>query len=73
VERTLTAFLSLSAVRGKTRFIFSGMGGSINTVKALIHILGDPSTIQLNTIESLDPAALRELLAFRKDLAQARA
>jgi hypothetical protein len=71
VERTLTAFLRLSVVRGKNHFIFSSMGGSINTVKALIHILGDQSRIQLHTIDSLDPPALRGMLSSIPDLSRA--
>ena len=70
VERTLSGFLSLSVVRDSNHFIFSSMGGSINTIKALIHILSDQSTIKLNTIDNLDPDALREILSSVNDLSK---
>jgi glucose-6-phosphate isomerase len=46
------------------------MGGSINTVKALIEILGKDSSLKLYTIDSLDPAALEELLSSIPDLSR---
>jgi hypothetical protein len=47
IERTLNEFMSLEIVKGKTHYIFSGMGGSINAVKALIRILGGKSRFKL--------------------------
>ena len=71
VERALSLFDGLDIVKGKTCFIFSGMGGSINTIKALIDILWKKSRLRLYTIDSLDPSALKELLTSIRDLSQA--
>lgn len=70
IERRLREFLGLDVTRGKTNFIFSGMGGSINTIKALIQIVASQGIIKLYTIGSLDPAALRELLSQVDDLSK---
>ncbi len=71
VERALNLFNGLDIVKGKTCFVFSGMGGSINTIKALIDILGEKGRTRLHTIDSLDPLALKELLFSIGDLSQA--
>jgi hypothetical protein len=63
IKRRLDEFLNLSVVKDKTCCILSGMGGSINTIKALNQMLGDQSSIRLQTIDSLDPATLREVLS----------
>jgi len=70
VERAIRLFNDLDIARGKTRFIFSGMGGSVNTIKALIDILGKKSRLRLFTIDSLDPSALKQLLPQVGDLRQ---
>ncbi len=61
-------FLDLDVVKGKTRFVFVGMGGSINSVKALIKILGNQSSNKLYTLDSLDPAAMADLFASLNSL-----
>lgn len=49
IERNLNMFLSLRVVRGKSRVIFSGMGGSINATKMLIQILADQDWMKPHT------------------------
>jgi len=68
IEEQLQRFLEI--VKEKNTFIFSGMGGSINTVKALIEILGEQSENRLYAIDSLDPVALEELLSSIIDLSK---
>lgn len=62
IEEFLNRFLNLKLVKGKTNFIFSGMGGSINSIKA-ITVVHEKSTLKLYAIDNLDPDALRELLS----------
>ncbi len=64
IERALDLFSRLGTMKGKSCFVFSGMGGSINTVKALIEILGRKGMTRLYTIDSLDPLGLKELLSI---------
>ncbi|MFH1227318.1 MAG: hypothetical protein V1701_05380, partial [Planctomycetota bacterium] len=61
VEGNLTSFLKLS--EGKENFIFIGMGGSINTVKALIEIYKGKSKYKVFAYDHLDPQALTEILS----------
>jgi len=71
IERILNEFMCLQVAKHKKHYIFSGMGGSINAVKALIQILGDQSRFKLYTIDSLDPTALEELFSSIGDLSKA--
>ncbi|MDD4907890.1 MAG: 1,4-alpha-glucan branching protein GlgB, partial [Candidatus Omnitrophica bacterium] len=70
VEEALNKFLSLDAVKNKDTFIFSGMGGSVNTIKALIGVVKGQDRFKIYTIDSLDRAALSGLLACLPDLSQ---
>jgi len=70
VEEILAKFNDLGAVKGKTNFVFSGMGGSINTIKAIKIIHGDQTGTKIYTIDSLDPAALKELFSHIDSLPQ---
>jgi phosphoglucomutase len=63
VEEILIRFNDLNAVKGKTNFVFSGMGGSINTIKAIKKIHSNQTRTKIYTIDSLDPAALKELFS----------
>lgn len=45
---------------GKKYFVFAGMGGSINGIKALIQVRGKTDT--LKTLDTLDPGGLEEIL-----------
>lgn len=56
IETQLKKFDELT--RGYENFVFTGMGGSINTVKALKKIYGGEN---IYTIDSLDPEAMAEL------------
>lgn len=74
VETVLQRFLDLKAVKGKKNFVFSGMGGSINTVKAvntLMHFLAQQGLIasdyRIYTIDNPDGAAMQELLGTLGD------
>ena len=61
VERYLSDFLKKDVIRGKENFVFIGMGGSINTVKALKRILQKgQARYSVYALDSLDPAALKE-------------
>jgi hypothetical protein len=62
IENILTRFLNLKLVKRKTNFIFSGMGGSINAIKA-ITVIHEKPTLKIYTIDNLDPDALTELLS----------
>ena len=70
VEEILTRFTDLEVVKGKTNFVFSGMGGSINTIKAINIIHGNQTSSKIYTIDSLDPAALKELFSHIGSLTQ---
>ncbi|MFA5115586.1 MAG: 1,4-alpha-glucan branching protein GlgB, partial [Candidatus Omnitrophota bacterium] len=70
VEEALNKFLSLDAVKNKDTFIFSGMGGSVNTIKALIGVVKGQDRFKIYTIDSLDRAALSGLLACVPDLSK---
>ncbi|MFC1658798.1 GNAT family N-acetyltransferase [Candidatus Omnitrophota bacterium] len=59
IQDNLEAFLEIA--KDKEYFIFIGMGGSINTVKALIEILGRNSKYKVFAYDQLDPAALDEI------------
>jgi glucosamine 6-phosphate synthetase-like amidotransferase/phosphosugar isomerase protein len=61
IENSLNYFLSLNSIQNKDTFIFSGMGGSINTIKAVETILKTNSSNRVFCIDSLDPAALKEI------------
>jgi phosphomannomutase len=63
IEERLNSFNDLYAVRGKNNFVFSGMGGSINTIKAIAKIHNKQSSAKIYIIDSLDPATLKELLS----------
>ena len=63
IEQFLTMFQNLDLTRNKTDFIFSGMGGSINAVKALTSIQKNENGVKIHIIDSLDPAALSELFS----------
>lgn len=52
-------------LEGKDKFIFVGMGGSVNGIKPLIALFGDHS---FYTLDSLDPKALALLLEELNDL-----
>lgn len=71
IERILNEFMNLEVVKGKTHYIFSGMGGSINATKALIRILRGQSRFKLYTLDSLDPTAMVELFSSIDDLSKA--
>jgi len=71
VERRVMEFMSLELIRDKKYFIFVGMGASINTVKALIQLLGDPHKVTLYTLDSLDPTALGDLFSSIDDPSRA--
>ena len=70
IEKALSDFGKLDIVKEKTCFVFSGMGGSVNTIKALIDLLGRKSRARIYTIDSLDPLALKELLFSVGDISQ---
>jgi hypothetical protein len=70
VEGVLRNFLNLRAGKGKTQFIFSGMGGSINAIKALNNTVKKESDIKIYTIDSLDPAAMARILSSIDDLSE---
>ena len=63
IEDSLTRFTDLDVVKGKNNFVFSGMGGSINAIKAMIKIHDNQTESKIYTIDSLDPAALKELFS----------
>ncbi len=63
IEESLTRFTDLDVVKGKNNFVFSGMGGSINAIKAMTKIHGNQTEAKIYTIDSLDPAALKELFS----------
>jgi glucose-6-phosphate isomerase len=53
--------------RGVRRVIWSGMGGSVNTVRALVELgfcRGDGNGIAVHPLDSTDPAALNELISM---------
>ncbi|MDQ1279936.1 MAG: hypothetical protein QG670_1198 [Thermoproteota archaeon] len=70
VEERLSQFLDLETIKGKTNFVFSGMGGSINTIKALVQIVSNKGANRIYTIDSLDPAALKEVLSSVDNLSK---
>ncbi|MGD9014825.1 MAG: glycosyltransferase, partial [Candidatus Omnitrophota bacterium] len=59
IQNNLELFLEIA--KGKEYFIFIGMGGSINTVKALIEILDEQSKYKVFAYDQLDPTALDEI------------
>ncbi|MBM3252527.1 MAG: hypothetical protein FJZ11_07115, partial [Candidatus Omnitrophica bacterium] len=61
IEANLRKFLELA--KGKENFVFIGMGGSINTVKALVEISANAKRPRVFTYDHLDPAALAEILS----------
>jgi hypothetical protein len=69
VEAVLKNFLDLEVGRKKTQFIFSGMGGSINVIKAL-NTPRKEDGIKIHTIDSLDPAAISKILSSIDDLSE---
>lgn len=70
VEAVLKNFLDLEVGRKKTQFIFSGMGGSINVIKALNNTLRKENGIKIHTIDSLDPSAIAKILSSIDDLSE---
>jgi phosphomannomutase/glucose-6-phosphate isomerase len=70
IEAILIKFNDLNVVKRKTNFVFSGMGGSINTIKAIKKIHGNQIGAKIYTIDSLDPAALKELFSYIDSLPQ---
>lgn len=52
------------ALSGKDNFIFTGMGGSINGIKALLSLFKNHS---IYTLDNLDPSAIKNLTAKIKD------
>lgn len=68
IEAMLKTFSEIT--KGRTNIIFSGMGGSINTVKALIEVLGKGKNINLYTIDSLGPEAMDELVNSINDFSK---
>lgn len=59
VRKNLEQFAQKAS--GMRHMIFIGMGGSINTVKALNAILGENSGINIYAYDQMDPAALEEI------------
>jgi hypothetical protein len=70
IEESLTRFTDLDVIKGKNNFVFSGMGGSINAIKAITKIHGNKTEAKIHTIDSLDPAALKELFSQISSLSQ---
>jgi hypothetical protein len=70
VEGVLRDFLDLKIGRGKTQFIFSGMGGSINAIKALNNTVRKKGDIEIHTIDSLDPVAIARIFSSIDDLSE---
>ncbi|HEC69009.1 MAG TPA: hypothetical protein ENI31_01795 [Candidatus Omnitrophica bacterium] len=62
IEKALSNFLEVA--KDKEEFIFVGMGGSINGIKALIS-LGEGKNFY--TLDSLDPQAIEEVLSQIKN------
>ncbi|MDP4009962.1 MAG: hypothetical protein Q8P53_03175 [Candidatus Shapirobacteria bacterium] len=60
IKSRLKQFLEIA--KDKTDFVFIGMGGSINTVKAIGNILGNNGENKVFTLDSLDPEAISELI-----------
>ncbi|NQU18923.1 class II fructose-bisphosphate aldolase, partial [bacterium] len=60
IEGNLIEFLKIA--KDKENFIFIGMGGSINTVKALIEIFKGSAPYKVFALDHLDNAALAEIL-----------
>jgi glucose-6-phosphate isomerase len=59
IKPKLKQFLEIA--EDKTDFVFIGMGGSINTVKAVGKILENEGENKVFTLDSLDPEAIKEL------------
>ncbi len=63
IKESLNSFSQLA--QDKEEFIFIGMGGSVNGIKALISLTGTDS---MHTLDSLDPAAIEAVLSKVKNL-----
>ncbi|MCD6539603.1 MAG: hypothetical protein J7K37_02740 [Candidatus Omnitrophica bacterium] len=66
IEKALSKFLEVA--KDKEEFIFVGMGGSINGIKALISL---EERKKFYTLDSLDPQAIEEVLSQIKNPSKA--
>jgi len=62
VEEAVTSFLEIA--KGRDEFIFVGMGGSVNGVKALINLT---QTDYIHALDSLDTEAIDDVLSRVRD------
>ena len=71
IKAALETALQISALTLKRHFIFVGTGGWVFSVDTLKRVMPASQDIILNTLQSLDPQALVDLLSSVKDLSVA--